>query len=163
MMPADWRTLYRHCVVLHASDLPRGRGWSPHVWAILEGATAITVSAINAEDRVDSGAIWAKKTFEVAADELYDEINQSLFETEIALMDQVIEMVESGDSPSPQSDEEGTYFLRRKPQDSEIDPELSIAEQFDKIRISDPDRYPAFFELHEAIYEIRLRKVQSNE
>ena len=163
MIPADWRALYRHCVVLHASDLPRGRGWSPHVWAILGGATTITVSAINAEDRVDSGDIWAKKTFDVAADELYDEINQSLFETEIALMDQVVVMVENGHSPLPQPDEEGTYFLRRKPRDSELDPELSLAEQFDKIRISDPDRYPAFFELHGAMYEIRLRKVQSNE
>ena len=163
LIPADLRALYRHCVVLHASDLPRGRGWSPHVWAILEGATTITVSAINAEDRIDSGDIWAKKSFFVAPHELYDEINESLFETEIALLDQVMEMIGNGDSPSLQPDEEGTYYLRRKPQDSELDPDLSIAEQFDKIRISDPDRYPAFFELHGALFEISLKKVQSNE
>ena len=163
MIPAELRALYGHCVVLHASDLPRGRGWSPHVWAILEGATTITVSAITADDRIDSGDIWAKKRFYVAPNELYDEINDSLFETEVTLLDQVIGMVENGDAPHPQPDEEATYYPRRTPWDSELNPNLSIAEQFDKIRISDPDRYPAFFELHGAVFSISLRKVQSNE
>lgn len=163
LIPAELRALYGHCVVLHASDLPQGRGWSPHVWAILEGARAITVSAINAEDRIDSGDIWAKKTFDVVPHELYNEINASLFETEIALLDQVIAMVENGDEPHPQPDEEATYYPRRTPQDSELDPSLSIAEQFDKIRISDPDRYPAFFEMHGALFSVSLRKMQSDE
>lgn len=163
MIPADLRALYGYCIVLHASDLPKGRGWSPHVWAILEGTTTITVSAINAEDHIDSGDIWAKKSFDVAAHELYDEINASLFETEIALLDQVIGMVKNGDRPHPQSDEEATYYPRRTPQDSKLDPSLSIAEQFDKIRVSDPDRYPAYFEMHGAMFSLSLRKVQNNE
>lgn len=163
MIPVELRTLYQHCIVLHASDLPRGRGWSPHVWAILEGARTITVSAINAEDRIDSGHIWAKKSFDVAPHELYDEINASLFDAEIALLDQVIGMVENGDVPRPQPDEEATYYPRRTPEDSELDPHLSIADQFDKIRVSDPDRYPAFFKMHGAVFSVSLRKVQSDE
>lgn len=163
MIPAELRALYGRCVVLHASDLPRGRGWSPHVRAILEGAKGITVSAINAEDRIDSGDIWAKKTFDVAPHELYDEINASLFETQIALLDQVIGMVEKGDAPHPQPGEEATYYPRRTPRDSELDPSQSIAEQFDKIRVSDPDRYPAFFQMHGAVFSVSLRKVQSDE
>ena len=163
MIPAELRALYRHCVVLHASDLPKGRGWSPHVWAILEGAETITVSAINAENRVDSGDIWAKKSFDVAPHELYDEINASLFKTEIALLDQVIGMVENGDTPKPQPDAEATYYPRRTPRDSKLDPSLTIAEQFDKIRISDTGRYPAFFEMHGAVFSVSLRKVKRDE
>jgi methionyl-tRNA formyltransferase len=163
VVPAELRTRYRHCVVLHASDLPAGRGWSPHIWAILEGARTITVSAINAEDRIDSGNIWAKSSFDVAPHELYDEINASLFDTEIALLDRVIEMVENGDAPHPQPDEEATYYPRRTPRESELDPRLSIAEQFDKIRVSDPDRYPAFFEMYGAVFSVSLKKVQSHE
>ena len=163
MIPAHLRALYQNCIVLHASDLPKGRGWSPHVWAILEGATMITVSAINAEDRIDSGDIWAKKTFNVAPHELYDEINNSLFETEIALLDQVVELIQDGDAPLPQPEEEATYYPRRTPQDSELDPDQTIAAQFDKIRVSDPDRYPAFVKMHGAVYSVFLRKVQSDE
>ena len=163
IIPAKLRALYGHCVVLHASDLPKGRGWSPHVWALLEGARAITVSAINAEDCVDSGDIWAKKSFDVVPHELYDEINVSLFETEIALLDQVIRMVENGDAPHPQPDEEATYYPRRTPRDSELDPSLSIAEQFDKIRVSDPNRFPAFFKMHGTVFSITLKKVESDD
>lgn len=163
IIPAQLRALYGHCVVLHASDLPQGRGWSPHVWAILEGARAITVSAINAEDRIDSGDIWVKKTFDVVPHELYDEINASLFETETALLDHVIGMVENGDAPHPQPAEEATYYPRRTPRDSELDPSLSIAEQFDKIRVSDPNRFPAFFEMHGAVFSVSLKKVQSDD
>jgi methionyl-tRNA formyltransferase len=163
MIPKKIRTQYECCIVLHASDLPKGRGWSPHVWAILEGARTLTVSAINAEDRVDSGDIWAKKTFNVAPNELYNEINASLFETEITLMDQVIQMVENNDAPQPQPDEEATYYPRRTPRDSELDPGLSIAEQFDKLRVSDPNRFPAFFKMHGAVFHINLTKVESDD
>lgn len=34
------RSRYRHSIVIHASDLPRGRGWSPHVWDVLAGWTS---------------------------------------------------------------------------------------------------------------------------
>lgn len=163
VIPLELRTCYRHCVVLHASDLPVGRGWSPHIWAILEGARTITVSAITAEDRIDSGNIWAKKSFDVAPHELYDEINASLFDTEIALLDRVVEMVENGDAPYPQPDEEVTYYPRRTPRESELDPHLSIADQFDKMRVSDPDRYPAYFKMHGVVFSVSLKKVQSHD
>src|SRR5690606_29368375 len=54
----EYRSLYDHCLVLHASDLPKGRGWSPHIWQIIEGASDITMSLLEAADNVDSGRIW---------------------------------------------------------------------------------------------------------
>ena len=38
MIHATERKEYRAALVLHASDLPRGRRWSPHIWSILNGA-----------------------------------------------------------------------------------------------------------------------------
>ena len=157
------RDAYRHCIVLHASDLPKGRGWSPHIWSILEGKSEIVVSAINAEDKVDSGAVWAKKRFQVAPHALYDEINQSLFMVEIALLNKVLAMVQAGEKPQPQPDKEPTYYPRRTAADSELDPDASIAAQFDKLRVADPDRYPAFVRLHGHVYAVSLRKVRSDD
>ncbi|MBZ0310752.1 MAG: UDP-glucuronic acid dehydrogenase, partial [Anaerolineae bacterium] len=51
------RKKYKATLVLHASDLPKGRGWSPHIWSILCGANQITVSLLEASEPVDSGAI----------------------------------------------------------------------------------------------------------
>jgi methionyl-tRNA formyltransferase len=54
------RAKYDSSLVLHASDLPAGRGWSPHIWAITNGAESVTLSLLEAEDQVDSGRIWKK-------------------------------------------------------------------------------------------------------
>ena len=52
------RVRFRHTLVLHGSDLPRGRGMSPHIWQVLEGADSITITLLNAADAVDCGDIW---------------------------------------------------------------------------------------------------------
>ena len=51
----DIRMKFRHTLVLHASSLPKGRGWSPHIWEILNGADQIVISLLEAEDKIDSG------------------------------------------------------------------------------------------------------------
>lgn len=158
------RGKYQYTLVLHASDLPKGRGWSPHVWSLLEGASAVTVSLLEAGDSVDTGHIWAKRSFPVPVDALHDEIHRLLFETEVALMDEGLGLIVSGASPVPQrTDIRSTYFRKRTPADSEIDPTRPLAELFSKIRIADPERYPAFFRLHGHTYTIELKKVGNDE
>ena len=56
----DARTKFKKSLVIHASDLPKGRGWSPHIWEILNGAKYLTISLLEAVDEVDSGDIWKK-------------------------------------------------------------------------------------------------------
>lgn len=59
------RARYRYCLVVHASDLPTGRGMSPQVWQVISGAKHITVTLLNADDPVDSGDIWQQRGFEL--------------------------------------------------------------------------------------------------
>src|SRR5690349_19810449 len=40
----DVRKNYRYTLVVHASDLPMGRGWSPQNWQVVEGKNKIPVS-----------------------------------------------------------------------------------------------------------------------
>jgi methionyl-tRNA formyltransferase len=61
--------------------------------------------------------------------------------------------------PMPQAAEGATYYRKRALADSRIDPQRSIAEQFDLLRICDPERYPAFFELHGHRYRIRVDRL----
>ena len=51
---------FKETLVLHASDLPKGRGWSPHIWSILGGANQITVCLFEATESLDSGSVWLK-------------------------------------------------------------------------------------------------------
>lgn len=153
------RSNYKSSLVLHASDLPLGRGWSPHIWEIIKGNKEITLSLLEAEDKVDSGRVWKKVKFQVPKHFLWDEINKKLFEAEIQLIDFAVNYF---DTVIPQSQSEyikATYYPRRTPEDSKVDPFKSIESQFDKIRVCDPDRFPAFFELHGQKYKIVLEKI----
>lgn len=157
VLQAD-RNKYRKTLVLHASDLPAGRGWSPHVWDIVEGADHITLSLLEAEDVIDSGRIWKKQRIKVPRHALWDEINHLLFEAEIALVDFAVAALESIAPQEQNRTIAPSHRRKRTPEDSRIDPGKSIAEQFDLIRICDPDRFPAYFDHLGHRYTIKLEK-----
>lgn len=157
IISAETRALYRHSLVIHASDLPKGRGWSPMAWEVLEGADRIAVSLLKAEDGVDSGDIWQKRSFELDGTELLEELNAKLFDVELQLMDWALENCDQT-VPEPQIGDPFTW-PRRRPTDSKIDPERPLTESFDTIRIADPDRFPAYFEHRGVRYAIRLEKL----
>jgi len=53
-----------------------------------------------------------------------------------------------------------SFYPRRRPDDSRLDPSRTLAEQFRLLRVVDNDRYPAFFEWRGSMYTLRIRKVQ---
>jgi methionyl-tRNA formyltransferase len=148
---------YKASLVLHASDLPKGRGWSPYIWTILNGDNRVTVTLLEACEPVDSGAIWLKTSFVLEGHELLPEIHARLFDAELALMSQAVQQFENI-KPVPQSGEPGAYYSKRSPVDSRLDPEKTIAEQFDLLRVVDSQRYPAFFDYRGKRYLIRIQK-----
>lgn len=155
------RNKYLATLVLHASDLPKGRGWSPHIWEIVSGANHLTLSLLEAEDKVDSGRIWVKQSIAVPKHALWDEINHLLFTAEVDLIDLAVKNF-GRLTPQLQAEaEEASYYPKRTPQDSKLDPNKTIAEQFNLIRVCDPKRFPAFFEYLGQRYILKLEK--SNE
>jgi len=157
IVPPRLRALYRAALVIHASDLPRGRGWSPLVWQILEGRNDIPVTLLEAADPVDSGAIWHQVWLRFQGHELADEIHTALFAGELALMDFAVANLE-GVQPRSQTGE-ATHYRRRLPEDSCLDPVRSLAEQFNLLRVADPDSYPAFFDHLGQRYALRISKI----
>ena len=55
--------------------------------------------------------------------------------------------------------EGGGYYPKRTPQDSQIDPNKTLADQFDLIRVCDNQRFPAYFEYRGSKYKIVLEKI----
>ncbi|MCM0612630.1 UDP-glucuronic acid dehydrogenase [Marinobacter sediminum] len=163
IIKAEHRSLYRHTLVLHASDLPKGRGWSPHVWEVVRGAEHITLSLLEAEDKVDSGRIWLKRVIPISKTDLWYDVNEKLFEAEVDLINEAVDNSEQIEPCHQDADIVPTYYERRTPADSELDPQKSIAEQFDLIRMCDPERYPAWFEHLGQKYKISLEKVDHEE
>lgn len=153
------RTKFKKVLIIHASDLPKGRGWSPQVWQIINGREQLKLTLLEAEKEVDSGAIWEQISLDIPRDTLYDEINDILFEAECRLMDFAVDHF-SDVVPVPQSTNiTASYYKKREPHDSQLDPYQNIAEQFDLMRVCDPERYPAYFHFRGCKYRIRLDKI----
>lgn len=152
------REKFKKTLVIHASDLPTGRGWSPHIWEIINGAKKITVTLLEAENEVDSGDIWKKIDVNIPGTALYKQINKLIFEAELNLMDFAIGNFEKV-IPIKQKKENITYWQKRAPKDSEIDILKSIDEQFNLIRVCDPDRYPAFFRKNGKKFSLKIEEI----
>ena len=61
-------------LVIHESDLPKGKGWSPVSWQVLEGVNKIPVTLFEADKDIDSGVIYLKDFIELEGSELLHEI-----------------------------------------------------------------------------------------
>ncbi|MEX0330100.1 MAG: UDP-2,4-diacetamido-2,4,6-trideoxy-beta-L-altropyranose hydrolase [Puniceicoccaceae bacterium] len=160
---ADAATLGKHThnLVVHASDLPKGKGWSPVSWQILEGCDRITFCLFEAVDKVDAGPIYLRKVMELQGDELLDEIRAQQAAISLELCARFsAEYPYSCATGEPQQGEE-SFYPKRSPEDSRLDPHKPIAEQFNLLRIADNEAYPAFFEYEGKTYILRVSKKAS--
>jgi len=143
-------------LVAHASDLPKGRGFSPIVWQILNGENTIPVSLLYAADNVDSGDIVIQEKLKFEGHELNEEIRNALGNI---IVDMCERFLRSKEVPAGRSQVgEASWYPRRTWKDSELDPQLTIAEQFEILRVVDNERYPAFIKFRGHTYKITITK-----
>ncbi len=145
-----------HNLVVHESDLPSGRGFAPMAWQILEGKRSIPVCLIEAESEVDSGDIYLKDHINLVGDELCDDWRKLQGEKTIEMCSKFIENYKKLVPVKQQG--VPNYYPRRKPEHSRLDPNKSLAEQMDLLRIVDNERYPAYFEKDGVKYFISIKK-----
>lgn len=153
----EHRNMFHHSLVLHASDLPKNRGWSPHIWSIINGENDITLSLLEAEDKIDTGRIWGKIKIKLNGTELYDEINQKLFDGELQLISWACTNIDCI-TPKPQDNSTSNHLPKRTTKDSELDISKPIESQFNLLRVCDPNRFPAFFYIRGCKYKVKIEK-----
>lgn len=144
----------RFNLVVHESDLPNGRGFSPMTWQILEGRTIIPICLFNATGNADAGPIIYRDTIALEGNETYDEWRKIQGEKTLELCRRFL------DEPTPpegyERTGEPTFYRRRTPSDSQLIPDRTIADQFDLLRVADPDKYPAYFRYRGRRFIVRL-------
>lgn len=157
MAPPEILARNRRNLVVHASDLPEGRGWSPLTWQILAGRNRVPVCLLEAARQVDAGAVIYKEHLEFAGHELIDEMRSALAELTLGLCRRFLaEAVPPEGIPQAGTP---TYWERRHPEDSALDPHKTLAEQFELLRVADNERYPAYFEWRGHRYRLRIDKI----
>jgi len=136
---------HSHNIVVHASDLPKGKGWAPMFWQILEGKNDIVFTMFEASTGVDDGDIYMQKTLSLDGSELNEELRRLQAELTVDMCLDFVECCDKYKLPSKQQGEE-TFYKRRGPKDSKLDVNKTLGEQFNLLRIVDNEEYPAYFE-----------------
>ena len=127
-------------------------------WQILEGENYIPVTLIEAAERVDSGSIYAQHWIEFDGSELIEELPAEQAKVTNALCRWFINNYPESAQQGRVQEGEESFYERRLPQYSELDPHKTISEQFNLLRVVDNARYPAFFKLNGLTYNLSIQK-----
>jgi len=156
----DFLGRHRFNLVVHASDLPQGKGWAPLFWQILEGKNTIPIVLFEATAGVDEGDIYLRDEIVLEGHELNDEIREKQALKTIELCNRFLDSYRQIE-PVRQSGVE-SFYPRRTPKDSQLDVEKSIAEQFNLLRIVNNEMFPAFFYMQGQKYILKIYKEKDN-
>ena len=74
ILKPEFLTRHKSNVVVHPSRLPKGKGFSPLAWQILEKSNNIPVTLFEAVEKVDTGKIYLVDYIKLEGHELNDEI-----------------------------------------------------------------------------------------
>ena len=152
----EWLAYHRHNLVVHASNLPQGKGWSPMSWQILEGCSKIPLTLFEASIELDAGPIYAQEIMNLKGHEMAPEWQLLQANTTINMcINWLKDYPHSASDAKPQSGK-ANYYRRRVPEDSRLNLQKNLEEQFSLLRIVDNEAYPAFFEINGHRYRIKI-------
>ncbi len=150
-----------HNIVVHASDLPRGKGYSPLQWQILQGEEHITLTLFEATETLDAGPYYFKSQISFNGTELLDELRDRMARK---VNEMCLEFVARVDELIPHRQEgEDSFFKKRNRGDDELDIDRTIREQFNHLRIADNERYPLFFRHLGSTYLLKVSKITESQ
>ena len=144
-------------LVIHESDLPKGRGFAPVQWQVLEGKNKITVCLLKVVNKVDMGDIFEKMTLTLEGTELYEEIRKKQALITFELIERFLEKYPNISSKKQIG--KPTFYRKRKPSDSQLDIDQTIRSQFNLFRICNNKEWPAFFEISGVKYKLKIEKI----
>jgi methionyl-tRNA formyltransferase len=145
-------------VVIHESALPKGRGWSPVTWAIIEGSKSVPLTLFEAVKKVDAGEIYLRDKVQLRGHELLPEVQSKVAGKIVQLCERFVKsypvILKRGVTQRGKT----TYYPRRQPKDSRLNPNQSVARQFNLLRSVNNDVYPAYFTLRGHTYTLKIEK-----
>ena len=143
-------------LVVHESDLPKGKGFAPIQWQLLEGQSEIKVSLIEATDNVDSGDIFLQSIITFDGTEIYEEIREKQAIATINIISEFLKLYPNITRTKQVGNE--TFYPKRKSADGELDISKTLQENFNLLRVGNNDAWPSFFYFKGVKYVLKISK-----
>ena len=110
---------------------------------------------IEASDGVDSGDIYMQEVLKLTGNELNEELRAKQAKLTIQMCLEFVNSYEKYKIPFKQSGDE-SFYLKRDKEDSRLDVDKTIKEQFNLLRIVNNSNYPAYFDLDGNRYVLKI-------
>ena len=146
--------------IVHESSLPKGKGFAPLFWQIIEGKNKIDICLIELDFPVDYGRIALKKEIVLSGYELYDELRQKQAESTFDLINSFL--LNPSEINFKKQVGESTKYKKRNKNDSKLDIDKSIIDNFNLLRTCNNEEWPAYFEINNQKYIIKIYKGDKN-
>jgi len=130
---------------IHHSLLPKYRGGSPLVWAVINGEKMVGTTLFSFTEGMDDGNIWAQESLEVDDKDYISDLLVRLEEKAVSILrEKYIPILEKKAKPSPQDHKKATFCAQRIPEDGLIDWNKGALEIFNFVR-AQSEPYPGAF------------------
>jgi len=123
LIPAERLSGAAHgAFVIHDSLLPRYRGFSPTVWALVHGDSRAGATLFRLEEEVDAGPIVDQVVVPVGRDDTISEVMPRVTAAYVELVERNLDAILEGRATlTPQDHAAATRARKRTPEDNRID------------------------------------------
>jgi methionyl-tRNA formyltransferase len=130
---------------IHASLLPKYRGGSPLVWAMINGETETGISLFYFDEGMDTGNIVAQRRIKIGFDYTIADLLSQVEQQSLEVIQEMYPRLLSGTAPSSKQDHtQATYTSLRNPSDGRIDWSNNATRIYNFVR-SQTHPYPGAF------------------
>ena len=133
---------------IHDSLLPTYAGFSPLIWALINGESEVGVTAHLMDDELDAGDIVLQRAVPVGPRDTTTDLFHKTLDLIAPITVESLALIESGRTVfTPQDRSRASFFHKRADEDSRIDWTWS-AEELDRLVRALSDPYPSAFTYH---------------
>ncbi len=143
-------------LIVHPSKLPKDKGFASLQYQILRNKNKVFMSLIKAEKKIDAGPIYSQNSFILDGTELSDEIRHIQGLKSLDIMHRFL--IKYPKIKSRKQSGRSNFNKRRYHEDSELNVNKTIKQQFNNLRINDNKFYPSFFYFKGKKYIIKIFK-----
>ena len=147
IIPKKYLNFSKHNLVVHESNLPKGRGMSPLYRQILKNKKNIIFTLFEISENMDEGCFYYKKKFFFKENLVYEELKDKQFLNSLKLVDKFLNHYKKKKDHPKKFLQIGksTYFKAFNKTDSKININKSLKSQFNRLRTVDNKKFPTFF------------------
>ena len=146
----------RYNLVVHESNLPKGKGFAPVQSQILKNQNKIPICLLEATEKVDSGKIYEKGYFNLSGKEIYQEIRYKQAQATFKIIKKFLKKFPNISCTKQIG--KGNFFKKRFAKHHKLNINKTIKQQFNLLRIGNNDLFPSFFIYRGQKYILKIFK-----